>query len=52
MTTTEKTLISVLLALIVLSLVGLMSVGRIHAWEKANNYPFGKLCDVFHNCSR
>lgn len=28
----------------------LVNVHHIHAWERANNYPYGKLCDVFHNC--
>ena len=23
----------------------------VNKWEKANNYPFGKLCDVFNSCS-
>ena len=23
---------------------------EVNAWEVANNYPFGKLCDVFNNC--
>jgi len=25
---------------------------RVNAWEKANNYPYGKLCDVYNNCSK
>jgi len=24
--------------------------GRINAWEKANDYPYGMLCDVYNNC--
>ena len=23
----------------------------VNAWEMANNYPYGKLCDVFNSCS-
>ena len=23
---------------------------RLNAWEKANDYPYGMLCDVFNNC--
>ena len=26
--------------------------GRINAWEKANDYPYGMLCDVFNNCAK
>ena len=26
--------------------------GRINAWEKANDYPYGMLCDVYNNCSK
>jgi hypothetical protein len=24
----------------------------INTWEMANNYPYGKLCDVFNSCSK
>ena len=23
----------------------------VNTWEMANNYPYGKLCDVFNSCS-
>ncbi len=23
---------------------------HLNAWEKANDYPYGMLCDVFNNC--
>ena len=23
---------------------------RLNAWEKANDYPYGMLCDVYNNC--
>ena len=25
---------------------------RLNAWEKANKYPYGMLCDVYNNCSK
>lgn len=25
-------------------------IPTIHAYEKANDYPFGHLCDTFNNC--
>ena len=31
---------------IILLLVGF----EITAWERANNFPFGKLCDVYNSC--
>ena len=24
---------------------------RVQTWEVANNYPYGKLCDVYNNCN-
>lgn len=24
----------------------------VNTWEIANNYPYGKLCDVFNSCSK
>ena len=39
-------LCSVLLSLAMVSLVGLsVAVPRINAWEKANAYPYGKMCN-------
>jgi hypothetical protein len=36
----------VLLSLITISLSGLiLGVPRINAWEAANNYPYGHMCD-------
>lgn len=29
---------------------GLPLGAKISAWERANNYPFGKLCDLYRNC--
>ena len=34
-----------------LTIGGFILADYINAWEIANNYPFGKLCDVFNNCS-
>lgn len=31
---------------------GIMSGAKINAWEKANGYPFGKLCDLYASCDR
>jgi hypothetical protein len=25
-------------------------IPQIHQWERSNNYPYGKLCDVYHSC--
>lgn len=36
-----------------LALCGWMLVDglpRINAWERANGYPYGKLCEFYHNC--
>lgn len=27
------------------------AVPAIHKWEKANDYPFGRMCEVYRNCS-
>lgn len=33
-----------------------LAIGRfiladcVNTWEIANNYPYGKLCDVYNNC--
>ena len=24
---------------------------EVHIWEATNNYPYGKLCDLFNNCN-
>lgn len=45
MTKIEGLLVSVMIALTIGALVGLMNVSRIHAWEQANGYPFGKMCN-------
>ena len=39
-----KTLTAVFIILAI-ALAGLMSVPQIHAWEKANNFPYGKICN-------
>jgi hypothetical protein len=35
-------------AVIVVSLF--MLADYVNTWEIANNYPFGKLCEVYNNC--
>lgn len=38
-------------ALITLAVWSLfVAVPQIHAWEKANNYPYGKLCELYRTC--
>jgi hypothetical protein len=40
-----------LLALISINCWALLfAVPAINAWEKAHNYPYGRMCDVFHSC--
>ena len=29
---------------------GFLLADYVNTWEIANNYPFGKLCDVYNNC--
>lgn len=38
--------------LITLAVGGLLLVNYVNAWELANNYPYGKLCDVYNNCAK
>lgn len=26
------------------------AIPAIHAWEKANDYPYGKLCELYRTC--
>jgi hypothetical protein len=44
--------INLLIAVGIISLLVLWygAAQEIQAWEVANNYPYGKLCDVFNNC--
>lgn len=44
-------LLAAMTAIIVASL--LLFVGGMEAnrWEKANDYPYGKLCDLYRNCN-
>jgi hypothetical protein len=32
------------------SIIWFLLANEVNAWEIANNYPYGKLCDVFNNC--
>jgi hypothetical protein len=37
--------------LCVLVVVGLfISADLLNTWEVANNYPYGRLCDLYNNC--
>ena len=44
--------INLLIAVGIISLLVLwfLLANEVNAWEVANNYPYGKLCDVFNNC--
>lgn len=47
--------IGILAALAILAVtIYAMTTGipAIHAWEKANDYPYGKLCEVYRSCDR
>ncbi|SVA70936.1 uncharacterized protein METZ01_LOCUS123790 [marine metagenome] len=36
----------------VVVIVGLFLLAEsVQTWEVANNYPYGKLCDVYNNCN-
>ena len=35
----------------VVTIVGLFILADyVNTWEVANNYPYGKLCDLYNNC--
>lgn len=38
------------IALIIFTVTLAASLPHIHAWERANGYPFGKLCEAFGTC--
>ena len=39
------------LTIFVVVVVGLFALADyVNTWEIANNYPFGKLCEVYNNC--
>ena len=40
-----------LAVLTTLAVGGFLLVDYVNAWEIANNYPFGKLCEAYNNCS-
>jgi hypothetical protein len=45
-------LTSLLAGIVVLSIYCLLVVVPIiHKWEKQNNYPYGKLCDLYGTCN-
>jgi hypothetical protein len=40
----------VVVGCIVLPVGGLIASAHINAWEQANGYPYGRLCDAFRSC--
>ena len=39
--------------LFALAVIGMfMLADHVNEWEKANNYPYGKLCELYNNCSK
>ena len=32
------------------AIIGIVSIPHIDRWERANNYPYGKLCDLYRQC--
>ena len=39
--------------LFVLTVIGMfMLANYVNAWEQAHNYPYGKLCELYNNCSK
>ena len=38
--------------LIVFSISMFTVANWVNEWEIAHNYPYGKLCDVYNNCSK
>jgi hypothetical protein len=40
-----------LLATVVgIAVFGIDAIGYIHEWEVENDFPYGKLCDLYRNC--
>jgi multisubunit Na+/H+ antiporter MnhB subunit len=44
--------IGIIVIFITLSIGLFLLADYVNAWEMANNYPYGKLCDVFNSCSK
>ena len=40
-----------LAVLTTLAIAGVLLADYVNTWEIANNYPFGKLCEFYNNCS-
>lgn len=45
MLTTSQKCTMLLLVILALACGLLANIHHIHAWEKANGYPFGRMCD-------
>jgi hypothetical protein len=43
---------AVIFGFLMLSLYGIFAGAQISVWEKANGYPYGRLCDMYRNCGR
>lgn len=48
---TERTLVAIAVFLMLASIATLIALPRVHQWERDNNYPYGKLCDIYSNCN-
>ena len=35
---------------LVFVLLSILALPHINEWERVNNYPFGKLCEVYNSC--
>lgn len=47
---TERTLVAICAFLVLASIATLIALPRVHKWERDNNYPYGKLCEVYRSC--
>lgn len=50
MTKIERVMIALLTIGTIAGVTAPLYLPRIHAWERANNYPYGKLCELYRNC--
>jgi hypothetical protein len=46
----DKTVTLFALLCIVIGTLALYNLSAINDWERANNYPYGKSCQVFGDC--
>jgi len=38
--------------MIALIIIVFAVASEVDAWERANSFPFGKLCEVYNNCKQ